>query len=303
MHYAIESNLRPLAGPEEEGQQLHIIADSGEGLDQFSLPEGLEAEELKASQHSRFCKAESHSGYLLGTLCIPAKGKGKKTHCLVYAVWEDHLLLLDQEGFAETCCEKISKKSPWKNPGLGQTLHDFLSLLIFDDLRHLENLEGSITALENQVMEGKLENFNRQLLHYRREIMALAHYYSQMADMTEELLQNENHFFNSEELRLFELLENRLLRLKEEAYILREYALQIREVYQSALDLRQNSIMQTLTIVTTIFLPLSLIAGWYGMNFSNMPELSWEYGYPVIVIISVAVVAFCIWLFKKKKFW
>lgn len=303
MHYAIESNLRPINGQQEKGQQLHVIAGSGDELEQIRLPEGLEPEELKTSQHSRFCKAESHLGYLLGTICIPAKGKHQKSHCLVYALWEDHLLFLDHEGCAKTCYEKISKKSPWKKPGLGQTLHDFLSLLIFDDLRYLENLEGNITALENQVLEGKLENFNRQLIRYRREIMSLAHYYSQMADMIEELLQNENHFFSREELRLLELLENRILRLKEESYMLREYALQIREVYQSALDLRQNSIMQTLTIVTTIFLPLSLIAGWYGMNFTNMPELSWEYGYPVIVVVSAAVVAFCVWLFKKKKFW
>ena len=61
--------------------------------------------------------------------------------------------------------------------------------------------------------------------------------------------------------------------------------------------------MKILTIVTTVFLPLSLVVGWYGMNFINMPELTWKYGYPAIIVISVLIVALCLWIMKKKKFW
>ena len=67
------------------------------------------------------------------------------------------------------------------------------------------------------------------------------------------------------------------------------------------MDLRQNKIMKVLTVVTTIFLPLSLIVGWYGMNFP-MPEFDWAFGYPAVILLSAAVVIFCVWLFKRKKF-
>ena len=60
--------------------------------------------------------------------------------------------------------------------------------------------------------------------------------------------------------------------------------------------------MKILTIVTTIFLPLSPVAGWYGMNFINMPELTWKYGYPAVIGISVLVVLICLWIMKKKSF-
>ena len=69
------------------------------------------------------------------------------------------------------------------------------------------------------------------------------------------------------------------------------------------LDIAQNGVMQLLTIVTTIFLPLTLLVGWYGMNFSGMPELHWKYGYPTIILVSVAVVVLSLWVCKKKKFW
>ena len=59
--------------------------------------------------------------------------------------------------------------------------------------------------------------------------------------------------------------------------------------------------MTVLTVITSIFLPLTLIAGWYGMNFTHMPELNWAYGYPVIIIISVVIVALCLFWFRRKK--
>ena len=89
----------------------------------------------------------------------------------------------------------------------------------------------------------------------------------------------------------------------EEAQLLREYCLQVRELFQAEIDIRQNRIMKILTIVTTIFLPLSLVAGWYSMNFVGMPELGWKYGYPAVIIVSVLVVLISLWIMKKKKFW
>ena len=65
--------------------------------------------------------------------------------------------------------------------------------------------------------------------------------------------------------------------------------------------MRQNRIMTLLTVVTTIFMPLTLIAGWYGMNFRYMPELEWRLGYPAVIVLSAAIVAYCLILFKRKK--
>ena len=74
-------------------------------------------------------------------------------------------------------------------------------------------------------------------------------------------------------------------------------------MFQAEIDIRQNRIMKILTIVTTIFLPLSLLVGWYGMNFVGMPELTWKYGYPVVIAASVVVVIVSLLVCKKKKFW
>ncbi len=77
--------------------------------------------------------------------------------------------------------------------------------------------------------------------------------------------------------------------------------MQLRDLIQSQLDVRQNRIMTMLTVVTSIFLPLTLIAGWYGMNFRYMPELEWRYSYPTVIAVSLAIVIVCLFWFKRKK--
>lgn len=109
-------------------------------------------------------------------------------------------------------------------------------------------------------------------------------------------------FFDNETLRLLDLFSQRVERLKDETSLLRDYTLQIQDMYQSQIGVRQNDIMKTLTIVTTIVLPLSLLAGWYGMNFKYMPELTMKYSYYVIIVISILIVIASLILFKKKKY-
>ena len=76
---------------------------------------------------------------------------------------------------------------------------------------------------------------------------------------------------------------------------------QLNQTYQSKQQIQQNKIMGVLTIVTTIFLPLNLLVGWYGMNFSTLKELDWQYGYPLVIILSIIIVVCEIIYFKKKK--
>ena len=81
----------------------------------------------------------------------------------------------------------------------------------------------------------------------------------------------------------------------------------MQSLFQAEIDIRQNRIMKILTVVTTIFLPLSLLVGWYGMNFAGMPELTWRYGYPAVIVVSlvivllIAAVAAVAWKLVGKK--
>ncbi len=73
------------------------------------------------------------------------------------------------------------------------------------------------------------------------------------------------------------------------------------DLYKMRLDMRTNHIMTVLTVVTAIFAPLTLIAGWYGMNFANMPELTWKWGYPLVFVLCLVIAVVCLVFFKRKK--
>lgn len=259
--------------------------------------------EPSCQKGTRFCKLEVHGDYLFGIFNIPPKEKQAQPIHFSYLVYENHAVFVDGSGYVEAIFRKIEKGRQRELPGIGRVLADFLDMVTSGELAYLAQVEGQIAKLEDEVIDDKLEEFNQKIGFFRKKIMLHSHYYLRLADVGMALQENYKELFSKEELNCFRLFTERVNRLHEEALMLREYSTQVREVYQSQIDIRQNQIMKILTIVTTIFLPLSLIAGWYGMNFQGMPELEWKYGYPAVVALSLLVVLLCIWIFKRKKFW
>ena len=88
-----------------------------------------------------------------------------------------------------------------------------------------------------------------------------------------ELIENENGFFAKNELKYFNLLEDRLTRLENQCKSLTAFTKETREIYQAQIDINLNKVMKVLTVVTAVFAPLTLLTGWYGMNFEYLPEL------------------------------
>lgn len=301
--YAIGKTLTPLDRAPESGAAV-VLLNSDELAHETALP-GLETvlHHTPSARDAHVCKAEVRSNCLSGTLALPRGRRDGTRLCCGYLVTKDRVVLVDDGEMAEPYLKHIVKEKRLIENSVGRFLYDFFELLIARDLHRLEEIEDRATALEERVLAGELEEFSTPMSELRKETMAWYRYYSQLDDVACELRENENGYFSDEECRLFRLFAERVIRLREESQLLREYCTQIQSLFQSEIDIRQNRIMQILTIVTTIFLPLTLLVGWYGMNFSGMPELHWKYGYPAIILVSVAVVVLSLWVCKKKKFW
>lgn len=153
--------------------------------------------------------------------------------------------------------------------------------------------------MEDETSKGRAEDYQHKIQPIRKQLLTLRSYYDQIADMGRDLEENENRYFSKKQLKYFGTISDRAERLKDRTNHLLEYAQQVRDAYQAVIDAEQNDNMQFLTMISTIFFPLTLITGWYGMNFENMPEL--KNGYPFIILFSILVVVGCIFLFKKKK--
>ena len=98
-------------------------------------------------------------------------------------------------------------------------------------------------------------------------------------------------------------IANKIVRLREDVDSLSSTINHLQDAYSSSLDLKLNHTMKVFTVLTSIFFPLTIITGWYGMNFHFMPELAWKYGYIYVIALSVVVVAVLMLIGKKKKWY
>lgn len=175
--------------------------------------------------------------------------------------------------------------------------------IIKEDMPFLQNLETVCCQFEENLQSRQLAvNPFILMSESRKGLRERSYLYQQLLEAVDTMAENPCDFFTGSEVQSIQHFGIKVERLNQYGKVIREYMVQLREMYRQSLDEQQNRTMQLLTVVTTIFLPLTLIAGWYGMNFSNMPELHSPYGYAVIVIICLLIVIGEIIYFKHKKF-
>lgn len=245
-------------------------------------------------------KAEYQTSYLTGTFCIPKiLDKEGKRHEILYFLNKKFFVAIDDDGYVEKLIQNIQKGKNHQAECMERFLYNFISQILSYGSDILETYEQVMIKMEEQVMLRSLNSFNARLMPLRKNLLELHCYYEQMENVIKELKENENDYFVKEFLRYFRNLEDRAERMEKKTSKLLEQSKQIRDVYQTQMEVHQNQTMQFLTIVSTIFSPLTLLTGWYGMNFVHMPEL--EYGYPYVILAAAAIIIICILFFKKKK--
>lgn len=208
----------------------------------------------------------------------------------------------DSDGSTRRAFEAVLRRFPAASVTLEKLIFAFLDAMIEGDGKMLEDMEFALSEPEEGILFNHAEDgFVGFLLSERRRLLLLRNYYEQLIDVGKALEENENDIFAEEDLRYFKIFTDKAERLERNVRSLREQLMQLREAYQSMLDIRLNRIMKTFTALSAVFLPLTLITGWYGMNFKGMPELSWRYGYPYVTALAVVVALVCIILFRRKK--
>ena len=302
--YLLAETIEPCTAEElkeKKGCQYAAVLTSQEWereRERFDM--GIELE--PDARHIHNTKAEVNFDSLTGTFQIPDRAfLKKKDYRFAYALDEKGIVFIDDTGKAEQMINEIRRTKHWRRPSLERFLYDFLELIVDDDLSMMERYEEELNRIEDTILFSQGEGDLARVNEIRSDMRVLLVHYEQIIDLTQELEENENGFFSEENLRYIHLFMNLMTRRYDSAVSLRDHTVQVRDLYNAQLEVHQNRIMTLLTVITTIFMPLTLIAGWYGMNFRYMPELGWSLGYPVVIGISIAIVIACLVFFKKKN--
>ncbi len=263
---------------------------------QFALSPKL-MEEFRASKSSRF---ESHDGFdliFLNTLDYSMIRIAEErifiyyTNKLALIFCDDPFIMEGFEKYLLTGLDIIT---------LDRAVYGFMKHLTEEDDQVLEKLEGKISSLEDRLISSKNGDFVQDIIYIRHKLMVLKNYYEQLFNVLDGIQENENQLISEKMLRFYKIFSGRVDRLYHRTLNLRDYVTQVRESYQAQVDINLNQIMKIFTVITAIFLPLTLIVGWYGMNF-QMPEYGWSFGYPLVILLSIVVIGLMVLYFKKNK--
>lgn len=267
------------------------------GLENPNAHESLA--ELAASDSNY---VDIYPSYIVGSLAVPSKTSLTEPPLLFAFYMDEHMLVfVDDDHTAETVLKHVINIGVLSDTTTGHCLYVFFKELLVDDLTFLADFEDRMESIEEHMLGSHAAVQSNAIMEYRRQSMRFGVYYQEIATMASILSDNENKLMNAQASRAFDHIENLADRLARRAETLKEYSLQLHELQQTRIDLKQNSIMQIFTIVTVLFAPLTLITGWFGMNLSVIPGLDWPFMWITLILAAVICTAALLALFKWKK--
>ncbi|CAM3014357.1 magnesium/cobalt transporter CorA [Paenibacillus sediminis] len=161
-------------------------------------------------------------------------------------------------------------------------------------------IEDELAELENRGSRESVDELMEQVFDLRSRLLKLRRTIVPMRELLYRIVNSQHIQREREHTAYFTDIYDHLLKLSDMIEEDREMTADLRDSYISLNSNRMNSIMKTLTVITTIFMPLTLIAGIYGMNFAYMPELKWKYGYfAVLLIMALLGIWMAAW-FKRR---
>lgn len=191
-----------------------------------------------------------------------------------------------------------------RKKGSGLLLAFLLNTIIANMVETASKVEEMLEDIEETLMDIKnnQENMGSLIQQRRHEYMIIRKNSQPLKEQFTKLLRTENGIISPDMLPIYNDLSDQLQFVTQTMDSCREIISSLVDLYISNNDLRMNAIMKRLTVVSTIFIPLTFLVGVWGMNFKAMPELDWRYGYGIAwcLMLITGVVA---WLYMRKKDW
>lgn len=176
-----------------------------------------------------------------------------------------------------------------------------LDLIVDNYFFVLEELEDIIEDLDDEINRYPARDQGARMQKIRRLIIFLRKYFLPFREAVFGYLRKGSPLVKKGTLPYFSDLKDHQIRVVEILETMNDLLMNIIDIYFSNVNLRMNEIIRILTIISTIFIPLTFVAGIYGMNFKHFPELTWKYGYLMVWIVNLLIICGMFIFFKRKK--
>ncbi len=198
--------------------------------------------------------------------------------------------------------ERLAREdSRIRKSGADFLAYSLLDAIIDDYFVVLEKLGDRIDEVEDELLTKRdtntfqyINTLKRDMLYVHKSVWPLREAVDYLESGENELIGDSIHIYIRD-------LYDHIIQVMDTAEIYRDILSGMVDMYLTTMSNRLNEIMKVLTIISTIFIPLTFLAGIYGMNFRYMPELEWRWGYIGVIAIMAAIAAFMVYFFKRKK--
>ena len=194
---------------------------------------------------------------------------------------------------------KTSKNSIRKK-GADYLLYCLIDIVVDNYFAIIEDFGDLLEDLEEEIFEHPEMTSLQSIQHNKKDLLILRKTVFPLRDLMYKICNEETSLISDSTARYFRDIYDHTIRITETLENYRDLNLGLKDVYLSSITLKMNQIMKVLTIISTIFIPLTFVVGVYGMNF-DMPEFSWKYGYAFAWSVMILIAGALILVFKKKK--
>jgi magnesium transporter len=215
-------------------------------------------------------------------------------------------ILISFEERSDDICNTVKNRIRSGKGRIRKAGSDYLAYCLIDAVvdhyfNVLEKLGEGIEVLQEQLIANptkmtlqQIHQLKRQMIHFRRSVWPLR-------ESVGSLLRGESIVIQKATMIYLRDVYDHIIHVIDTIEIYREMLAGMIDIYLSSISNRMNEVMKVLTVIATIFMPLTFIAGVYGMNFKNMPELEWRWGYPAVLLVMATVATYMLFYFRRKK--
>ena len=197
----------------------------------------------------------------------------------------------------------INSSGKIRQRGLDFVLYSLIDVIIDQYYAVIESIADQLEDLEEMIFDNPSQELIEKNRLIKKEIIRIRKALIPTLEAINKLIRDEPELIKKEFMRFYDDIHDHITQILDYVDTYRELSSELKENYTSNITLRMNQIMKLLTMITTIFIPLTFIAGVYGMNFKYMPELYWRYGYfSVLALMLMITTGMLIYFWRKKWF-
>lgn len=283
---------------------LHDVERLKEIWNFFQLHPLMQEDIVNIHQRAKIEEYPEQMFFVIRMISISEDPEELKSEQVSVVIGSNYVLTFQEDTFP--IFEPVLHRLKSASPRLRKNGPDYLAYALIDTIvdhyfKVLEQFGEEIEVLENEVLENfensipeKIHRLRRKLIFFRKAVWPLR-------DSLNSLLREESKFINEENKVYFRDVHDHTIQIIDGLENYRDMVIGLLDMYMSQVSNKMNEVMKVLTIIATIFIPLTFIAGIYGMNFEYMPELKLPWAYPTLLILMLMTGVGMFYFFRRKK--